>query len=330
MEKIPAALAHRYKTLLNEKGIPDPNTFNSSNEKWKSALVTVANEIRVRHYSPKTLKAYTLWAHRFRAFLKNKDPDALSTDDVKLFLTHLAVDQHVSASSQNQAFNALLFFFRHALNREFGKVDGVVRAKRRPYIPVVLSRSEIDAIILNLQYPVSLVVKLLYGCGLRLFECLGLRTQNFNFEHKILTIHDGKGKRDRSVPIPRVLMPDLMAHLERVKKLHDRDLAAGYAGAFMFDAIEKNIKIAPGNLYGSGFSPPGLLHMFPVQRNTGGTISIQAASRKNSKQRSITPKYVKERLRIPFGTAMQVIYCKPTMTYERSRSYWVTRTLEPQ
>jgi len=87
-------------------------------------------------------------------------------------LTHLAVDQHVSASSQNQAFNALLFFFRHALNKEFGKVDGVVRAKRRHYIPVVLSRSEIDAIILNLQYPVSLVVKLLYGCGPRLFECL--------------------------------------------------------------------------------------------------------------------------------------------------------------
>jgi site-specific recombinase XerD len=163
-----------YSTAVtnNELSKPDPNTFNDSNEKWKSALVTVANEIRVRHYSPKTLKAYTLWAHKIRAFLKNKDPDQLSTDDVKSFLTHLAVDQHVSASSQNQAFNALLFFFRHALKKEFGKVDGVVRAKRRHYIPVVLSRSEIDAIILNLQYPVSLVVKLLYGCGLRLFECL--------------------------------------------------------------------------------------------------------------------------------------------------------------
>jgi integron integrase len=242
---------------------PDPNTYNNSNEKWKSALVTVANEIRVRHYSPKTLKAYTLWAHKIRAFLKNKDPDTLSTEDVKSFLTHLAVDQHVSASSQNQAFNALLFFFRHALKKEFGKVDGVVRAKRRHYIPVVLSRSEIDAIILNLQYPVSLVVKLLYGCGLRLFECLNLRTQNFNFEHHILTIHDGKGKKDRSVPIPRVLTADLKAHLERVKKLHDRDLAAGYGGAFMFDAIEKKYKNCAREFIWQWFFPTRSLTYVP-------------------------------------------------------------------
>jgi site-specific recombinase XerD len=168
-EPIPSYSASVSKNKPSE---PAPNTCNDSNEKWKCALVTMANEIKMRHYSPKTLKAYALWAHKIRAFLKNKAPDALSTDDVKTFLTHLAVDQHVSASSQNQAFNALLFFFRHALKKEFGKVDGVVRAKRRPYIPVVLSRSEINAIILNLQYPVSLVVQLLYGCGLRLFECL--------------------------------------------------------------------------------------------------------------------------------------------------------------
>jgi integron integrase len=242
---------------------PAPNTCNSSNEKWKCALVTMTNEIKMRHYSPKTLKAYTLWTHKIRAFLKNKDPDALSTDDVKTFLTHLAVDQHVSASSQNQAFNALLFFFRHALKKEFGRVDGVVRAKRRPYIPVVLSRSEIDAIILNLRYPVSLIVQLLYGCGLRLFECLNLRTQNFNFENQILTIHDGKGKRDRSVPIPRVLIPDLKAHLERVKNLHDRDLAAGYGGAFMFDAIEKKYKNCAREFIWQWFFPARALTYVP-------------------------------------------------------------------
>jgi integron integrase len=204
-----------------------------------------------------------MWGRKMRTFLNNKDPDTLSTDDVKAFLTHLAVDKHVSASSQNQAFNALLFFFRHALKKEFGKVDGVVRAKRRPYIPVVLSRSEIDAILENLEYPVSLVVKLLYGCGLRLFECLNLRTQNFNFDHQILTIHDGKGKKDRTVPIPRVLIPDLKAHLERVKKLHDRDLAGGYAGAFMFDAIEKKYKNCAKEFIWQWFFPTRTLTYVP-------------------------------------------------------------------
>lgn len=226
----------------NIRSKPDTGACINNNEKWKYAFQTLANEIKIRHYSPKTLKSYALWVRKIQAFLKAKAPDQLSTDDVKSFLTHLAVDRHVSASSQNQAFNALLFFFRHVLKKEFGKIDGVVRAKRKPYIPVVLSRNEIDEIVENLNYPVDLVVKLLYGCGLRLFECLNLRTQSFNFDHMILTIHDGKGKRDRSVPIPRVLRYDLKAHLERVKKLHDKDLAAGYAGAFMFDAIERKYK----------------------------------------------------------------------------------------
>ena len=117
---------------------------------WDKAFESLGNEIKLRHYSPKTLKAYTLWAQKFRYFSKDKPPEQLTPSDVKEFLTSLAVEKKVSASSQNQAFNALLFFFRHVLNREFGKIEGVVRAKRKPYIPVVLSRDEIDRIINNL------------------------------------------------------------------------------------------------------------------------------------------------------------------------------------
>ena len=157
----------------------------------------------------------------------------MTSSDVKEFLTFLAVTQKVSASSQNQAFNALLFFFRHVLKKEFGKIDGVVRAKQKPYIPVVLSREEIHAIFQNLKYPYHLVGKLLYGCGLRLSECLTLRVQNFNFDAGVLTVHDGKGKKDRTVPLPQSILPELEEHLRRVKNLHRIDLAAGYAGAFM-------------------------------------------------------------------------------------------------
>ena len=102
--------------------------------------------------------------------------------DVKEFLSFLAVDRKVSASSQNQAFNGLLFLFRHVLEKEFGKVEGVARAKRKPYIPVVLLREEVDRIVKNARYPYDLIIKLLYGCGLRLGECMSLRVQNFNFD----------------------------------------------------------------------------------------------------------------------------------------------------
>jgi hypothetical protein len=149
---------------------------------WQAEYTKLANEIQVRHYSLKTLRTYRGWVRKFQTFTRSKAPELLSVDDVKEYLTFLAVRRKVSSSTQNQAFNALLFFFRHVLNKEFGKVDGIVRAKRKPYIPVVLTREEIEAILAHLSPPYDLVVKLLYGCGLRLFECLNLRVHCWNFD----------------------------------------------------------------------------------------------------------------------------------------------------
>ena len=131
-------------------------------------------------------------------------------------MTYLAGRRKVSASSQNQAFNALLFFFRHILKKEFGEIKDIPRAKRKPYIPVVLSREEVDAIISSLSYPYDLAVKLLYGCGLRLSECMNLRAHCFNFDTLILAVHDGKGKKDRTVPLPETIIPELKTHLASV------------------------------------------------------------------------------------------------------------------
>ena len=215
-----------------------------NNCSWEKFYLELNNEIKVRHYSPKTLKSYRMWVRKFQYFTKSKNPEALSPSDVKEFLTFLAVKQKVSASSQNQAFNSLLFFFRNILKKDFGKIDGVVRAKRKTYIPVVLSREEIDNIIKWLPYPYDLMVKLLYGCGLRLFECLNLRVNNLNFDAGVLTVHDGKGKKDRTVPLAETLLPELRSHLERVKKLHQKDLKEGYSGAFMMNQLEKKYKNA--------------------------------------------------------------------------------------
>lgn len=161
---------------------------------WVFVFDRLLSEIKIRHYSPKTLKAYRGWTRQFQSFTKSKDYSLLSQQDVVDFLSFLAVKQQVSASSQNQAFNALLFLFKQVLKKEFSEIKGVARAKRRPYIPVVLSREEIDLIFDHLEDPVNLIAKVLYGCGLRLFECLNLRVHNFNFDAGILTIHDGKGK----------------------------------------------------------------------------------------------------------------------------------------
>ncbi len=223
-------------------------------------------EIKIRHYSPKTLKAYKAWLSQFQNFTRSKDPQLLCSADVKQFLTFLAVERTVSASSQNQAFNALLFIFRHILKTEFGEIKDVPRAKRRPYIPVVLSRQEVDAIIDNLLPPYELVVKLLYGCGLRLFESLNLRINCFNFDNLILTIHDGKGKKDRTVPLPEKIVPDLKKHLASVISLHEKDLASGYAGAFMFDRLEKKYKNIAKDLAWQWFFPAKTLTFVPDTR----------------------------------------------------------------
>lgn len=243
--------------VFSLKVCEDLNVFDlpAEPEPWNIAVDSIKNEIQLRHYSKKTMKAYVLWAEKLRYFTKSKLPELLTPEDVKEFLTFLAVKKKVSASSQNQAFHALLFFFRHVLKKEFGKIDGVIRAKRKPYIPVVLSRQEIDLILGNLYYPYTLVVKLLYGCGLRLSECMKLRIHNFNFDHHVLTIHDGKGKKDRTVPLPGSIRVDLQNQINRVISLHEKDLKDDYSGVFVPDRLEKKYKNAPKELIWQWFFP---------------------------------------------------------------------------
>ena len=222
---------------------------------WTGVFADLNNTIRVRHYSRATLKTYSGWVRKFQTFSESKDPTLLGTEDVKQFLTSLAVQKQVAASTQNQAFNALLFFFRHVLGKEFGKVDGVVRAKRKPYIPVVLSREEIDRIVDNLKMPYRLIISLMYGCGLRISECLSLRVNNFNFDMKILTIHDGKGKKDRTVPIPDSLFNQLSTQLQRVIVLHEEDCRYGFSGVFLPSQLEAKYKNAARELVWQWFFP---------------------------------------------------------------------------
>jgi len=226
----------------------------SDSHEWDELLAKLADEIKVRHYSRKTLKTYAQWSRQFQKFLKSKPPIELTTSDVKDYLTWLAVECHVAASTQNQAFNSLLFLFRHALKRDFGELRDVPRAKKSLYIPVVLSREEIGAIVEHLYHPYGLIVKLLFGCGLRLFECLQLRVRDFNFDAGVLTVH-GKGKKDRTVPLPESINDELRRQMKRVVDLHSKDLAEGYDGVFLDDAVEKKYPKAPKELVHQWFLP---------------------------------------------------------------------------
>lgn len=226
----------------------------STSPDWDKVLETMTEEIKGRHYSRKTLQTYALWSRNFQRFLKDKPPHELTSADVKEYLAFLAVKCKVAASTQNQAFNSLLFFFRHGLKREFGELRDVPRAKKSLYIPVVLSREEIDAILEQLSYPYHLVVKMLFGCGLRLFESLQLRVRDFNFDAGVLTIH-GKGKKDRTVPLPESIITELKAQIRVVAELHDQDLAAGYDGVFLDDVVEKKYPDAPKEFIHQWFFP---------------------------------------------------------------------------
>ena len=252
------ALGRNNRTVL-----PNREPLKPTHADWTSVYDNLDSEIKLRHYSPKTLRAYRGWVRQFQGFTRSKHPKLLSGSDVRDFLTHLAVKRKVSASSQNQAFNSLLFFFRHILKNELGDLKDVPRAKTKPYIPVVLSREEVDSIIEALSYPYDLIVKLLYGCGLRLFECLNLRVQDLNYDTGILTVHDGKGKKDRTVPLPQTIIPELKMHLESVIALHEEDLHAGYAGTFLIGSLEKKYKNASKELVWQWFFPAKTLTFVP-------------------------------------------------------------------
>lgn len=230
---------------------------------WGWIYDKLVEQIRIRHYSEKTLRSYRGWVRQLQFFVGSKDGTTLDVEDVKAFLSYLAVERKVSASSQNQAFNGLLFLFRHVLGKEFGKVDGVVRAKQRKNIPVVLSREEVDRVIACLEPPYDLVVQLLYGCGLRLFECMKLRIQDLNFSTGLLTVHDGKGKKDRTVPLPMILFKPLKEQVDKVADLHKSQCSSGYDGVFLEGRLDKKYRNAAREFPWQWFFPARTLTLVP-------------------------------------------------------------------
>ncbi len=202
-------------------------------------LDQVRGKIRLKHYSIRTEQAYTDLIKRFILHFGKKHPSNMGAAEVEQFLTHLAVNGKVSASTQNQAKSALLFLYKEVLAIELPWLDNVEQAKTSKRLPVVLNRDEIQAILSRLTGTHWLIASLLYGTGMRIMECLRLRIQDIDFKRREILIRDGKGFKDRVTMLPITLIEPLQEHLLRVRKLHESDTAQGFGAVYMPFALER-------------------------------------------------------------------------------------------
>src|SRR4030042_2355653 len=184
------------------------------NAQWKLIAESMHNILRSMHRSYRTEQAYIGWVRQFYRFMKGGSPYSLDSRDVKDFMTHLAVEHNVAISTQNQAFNAILFLFRHVLDKEIDNISEAVRAKGNKRLPVVLTKSEIGRLFGQMSGRNLLMAKVIYGCGLRLRECLQLRVKDIDFERNAVTIRSGKGDKDRETVLPESINSTLRERLE--------------------------------------------------------------------------------------------------------------------
>jgi len=201
--------------------------------------------LRSRHYSRRTEQTYCQWVKRYIHFHHVRHPAEMAEPEINAFLTHLAVKEKVSASTQNQALSALLFLYRHVLGREVGDLGKVIRARKPRRQPVVMTRDEVKAVLANLSGDKWLMASLMYGAGLHLMECIRLRVQDIDFSRNEIIVRDGKGAKDRVTMLPESLKAPLLEHLKRLKSIHERDLGDGWGSVPMPDALDRKYPNAP-------------------------------------------------------------------------------------
>ena len=206
-------------------------------------LERVREAIRTRHYSRRTEEAYVYWIRRYIVFHGKAHPSTMGAPEISAFLTWLAVRQHVSASTQNQALSALLFLYRRVLGIEVGPIEQVPRARMPIRVPVVLSRDEVRRVMEHLTGTMWMIVVLLYGAGLRLQDCLELRVKDIDFDRSQIVVRRGKGQKDRLTMLPMVVRERLQAHLSEVK--HEHDLAHGVGRVVLPFALDRKYPNAP-------------------------------------------------------------------------------------
>lgn len=235
-----------------------PNNRPPTTLDLSQILSDLRRAIRAKHYSLRTEESYADWARRFLLYHGARQPADLGVVEINAFLTALAVEEQVSASTQNVALNAIVFLFREVLRIELGGGIAPVRAKRSQRLPVVLTKSEVLAVLGELAGDHRLMARLLYGSGLRLMECLRLRVKDLDFAQGEILVRDGKGMKDRVTMLPESLVAPLKAHLAKIKALHTRDLAEQQVGVSLPFALERK--------YPNASREWGWQYVFPAEK----------------------------------------------------------------
>ncbi len=212
-------------------------------------LAQLRDRIRLRHYSLRTERTYAHWVKRFIVFNGKRHPAEMGAPEVTAFLSSLATDRNVAASTQNQALSAILFLYREVLGVELPWLDDVRRAKKPRRLPTVLTRAEVRALLAHMEGRSGLMARLIYGTGMRLMECVRLRVKDIDLERREVMVRHGKGGRDRVTVLPQAMVAPLGRHLERMRELFMADRAAGIAGVELPDAYGRKNPGA-GRLWG--------------------------------------------------------------------------------
>jgi integron integrase len=275
--------------LSNNTSALSPATETAAEKKFpdsKTVQEKIREILRIKHYAYSTERTYIDWFLRFYAYLtdaKNKDWETLGADeaDVRDFLGHLAIKQRVSSSTQNQAFNALLFLFREVLKIDLHDLSKTVRAKRGPKLPAVLTQNEVRSLLKQLTGRELLLVHILYGTGMRLMEVARLRVQDIDFGLNSIIVRAGKGDKDRMTVLPDAVKNKLQEHLAAIKEIHEQDLAKGFGEVYLPEALERKYPKAAGEWRWQYVFPAATLSVDPrsgkVRRHHISPSSIQKA-----------------------------------------------------
>ena len=233
-------------------------------------LERVRDVIRVRHYSIRTEQAYLDWIRRFVRFHGRRHPRDMGKAEVEAFLSHLAVNRNVAASTQNQALSALLFLYRDVLEIELPWLENVSRAKKPTRLPVVLTREDVDQVLARLDGIRWLKAGLLYGSGLRLMECLRLRVQDVDCEKRQISVRGAKGGKDRITLLPESLIEPITRQITRVRAMHEKDLGMGFGEVYLPYALERK--------YPNAARAFGWQYLFPSHKLAGDPRSNKTRS----------------------------------------------------
>ncbi len=269
-------------------------------------FIALKTEIRRRNYAISTEQAYATWLHKFIAYHNMQLPESMGETEVVKFLEYLAVQRNVSASTQNLALNALVFYYKHVLKAPLGELGNIVRAKRPKKLPVVLTRDEIDLLLKQMKGLHWLMSALMYGTGMRLMECIRLRVLDIDFTYKQITIREGKGLKDRHVPLPERLVVPLKEKLHQGRQLHDDDLNNGYGEVYLPYALSRKYPNAAREWRWQYIFPSGKLSVDPrsgaARRHHVDESGLQKAIKRSAEKANIIKRVSSHVLRHSFAT----------------------------